>query len=396
MTILLFNRDESSYDADTKIFTFVCSESLDATELILHDCVFRASTMANNDAYPHTLYLRSNALRDMQIREHTTQILNTGSKLRSNIICVLTSYDFGRYELKHPLKLLIDKHRSKKFDFQFTDNNTALGDYLQDGIPFSTISALHSSGEIIFFVDYNPGTIINTSSQNASIGDDVDNFTSRLPGDGTVDFSLVGTSVIEYVALNSNLNGITGGSTWEGMATTNATNPNFTTESGFTFIVKFASPHEALEMLFKIGSIKIYQYNGFIQVHPAVSGGYSIVSPSLSANRIYVVQLWWSLTNGSGNNYDFSLSCRIYNKSADSMSSTTTITYNADTNLMAYRISSAQTHIRSILGPFSVHKNTESTRNTIMTYFQEQIEGSSGDPDATDIEFNIGLKIKDK
>ena len=288
----------------------------------------------------------------------------------------------------------MNKHRTNKvFDFQFTDNVTALGNY-EGGVAFNTLSDLHTAGEIIFLVDFSVGTVKNLAGANASIGDSIGNMYSILPGGTTIDYTPVGSSVIEYVVLNSDVNGLSGDSTWEAIADqTNSNNPQFTTESGFTFLFKASS--ESLEMLHKIGSLKIYRYNGTIQVHPAVSGGYTVMSASLTNSRNYIVQLWWSMTNESGGTYDMALSCRVWNVSLETMSSTMIATFPNTPNFSAYRISSAQTHIRAVIGLFSVHKNTESTRNTIMEYFQDQSTGEeSGIPNAVDAEFNITLQIK--
>lgn len=393
---LLFHHDQASYDATNKIYNFTTSDNLqNPTQVVLQDCIYKATTMELEELYPHTIYLRSKALTDMQTQDHTTEVLSNGSKIRSTVIATLTHYAFGKYKLKRRYTFPVNKHRTNKiFDFQFCDQFLALGNYV-GGLTFSTLQDLHTAGEIIFFVDYSVGTIKNTAGNNAAIGDSVGNIYSRLPGGTVIDFVPISPSVIEFVALNSEVNGITGDNTWEAMAdNTNGNNPNFTTESGMTFLLKTGT--DDLNMLFKIGTLKIYRYANKIQIHPAVGGGYSIISAIVVAdNADYVVQLWWSMENENSGVYEMTVSCRTYTPSTNRFSSTLTVgPFDHTPNFGAYRISSAQTHINETLGLFCVHKNTESTRNTLATYMIEKYDGESGIDNAVDAEFQIQLEVK--
>jgi hypothetical protein len=85
----------------------------------------------------------------------------------------------------------------------------------------------------------------------------------------------------------------------------------------------------------------------------------------------------------------------LYDTVAETMSSTTTVTITApNTSIKTYAISTAQSHIKSILGDFAYHKNTESTRDTLVDFFKGHLSGAAPDPNAVDAEFQITLEIK--
>jgi hypothetical protein len=130
----LFHRDESTYNATKKDFTFTTSDNLNnPTTLRVEDVVYRASTQSDH-LYPQSIYLRSNALTAMLKHHHTVEIKSNGSNQRSNIIAVLNQYTTGRYELRGTFRFTINPHRTNKvFDFQFTDGVTPLGDFTGSG-----------------------------------------------------------------------------------------------------------------------------------------------------------------------------------------------------------------------------------------------------------------------
>ena len=130
----LLHRDESTYDASKKEFTFTCTENLkNPTRLVLEDVHYRASTLADH-LYPQTIYVRSKAITEMLTKNHHVEIKADGSNRRSDVVAVLNQYETGRYELRRTHRFPVDKHRvNKVFDFQFSDNATALGDYTGGG-----------------------------------------------------------------------------------------------------------------------------------------------------------------------------------------------------------------------------------------------------------------------
>jgi hypothetical protein len=393
----LFHRDESSYDSNTKQFIFTCTDNLhNPTRLVLDDVVFKASTMTPNTAYPQTIYLRSDALTDMIQTNHTQEVKTDGTKRRSNIIAVLNQYMLGRYELRQTRqhRFKIDKHRvNKVFDFSFTDNLSPLGDYV-GGVTDADILALQNSNEITFIVDMNePGDVINTSSQNASVGDNISQIHDKHTGLITY---ATGYGSILYTDLNANMRGITGdpSTSWEYMTeSSSANNPPHGTHGGITFCIKVSDPRENLEVLHKVGVMQIYIYGSVLQMN--VGGGYNVISGTMEPGRVYIVQCWWDATIGGPPPWAFAWYTRVWDTVTSTMSSTTiistTISSAAPKN---YYISTAQSHIKSILGDFALHKNTESTRDTLVEFYKQHLDGTSPDPNAVDAEFQITLEIK--
>ena len=112
MTILLLTRENSSYNATTKEFTFNLDKQLEekVKHIRFQTFSFRPST---SSSYPHGILACSKALSNLSLREHVSVLKDTNHRDDTDVLCCLHKHNHNSehvvYSLRHPVMMTLDR-----------------------------------------------------------------------------------------------------------------------------------------------------------------------------------------------------------------------------------------------------------------------------------------------
>ena len=207
----LVHSEDCDYNETKKEFFFDLAKRFDnPTQFRLIGATFEASTA---ESYPISVYLRSDAIRRLSSKAHTTELqkrATTVHETNSNVLGILRpGFENNVYHLTTPFVFPMHAGTTEIcVDFQFSNNRTPLnGIYvppLVQGVTDTMMEAHATANNILVWIDMaKNGTVLDFSNNQSVLDGVVGKIISRVPG-GSLQLSAAGGSAqnaVKYVAI---------------------------------------------------------------------------------------------------------------------------------------------------------------------------------------------------
>ena len=388
----LVHHDNSTYDAATKRFYFNLDQRIsNPTRIKVSKASYTASTTASD---PQVIYMRSQALNDLIKAKHTVDLVAEGHENASDAIAVLEeTHTTGRYRMQgSTLVFPVHSHTasSRKFDFYFTNNFTALdGVYTAPSVPGTTtaeMEAFVAAGDITVWIDMSKAdAVLNTSLEQATVGESINRIVSRTPG-GDLQLMASGTDKVAYTTLGEG-NAVTQqvAAAWS-YSIDGSGNPYDQVTGSHVFLLRSPPDATGLEVIWQSSSLHMFWWNDTLQYKNAaeayVSTGLVVLDDTdyLLEVAYVAAESNWTLTKLSDNSVQTALNLQALRSPVFTQ---------------VKMISTAQSHQ---LGKFGDYVNCSAgAAADVVQYFKQVYTGAATeavvDPDGKDATFFVQLDI---
>ena len=208
----LLHHTDATYDAATKTYWFTLDQRIsNPTRLTLRKASYTGATAS---AYPHAVYLRSNALSSMILEKHTVELKE--SHAQSNVVGVLhETHTRGRYRTIEQDTWRTAKHlHNTRIDVQFTDGATVLtgaqaASSASSGGAADDQSMIDIGDLLILWIDMDYSPLDSMSQPVTTVGNNVLYLRNRFPG--TAQLFFTGTADDFVLADVGETKGVVGG-----------------------------------------------------------------------------------------------------------------------------------------------------------------------------------------